>query len=71
LAGQVYRPELSQFNNALIYSKYEGQFKNDSFHGQGRLQEENGRVYEGSFNNGKKSGIGRLLDYEGKLIYQG
>jgi len=44
--------------------KYEGNWKDDKFHGKGILTQERSRFkYEGSFVNGKKEGEGHLSDY--------
>lgn len=39
--------------------KYEGEFKNDSYNGSGRLFNQNGSLkYEGNFKNGHFEGLG-------------
>ena len=38
--------------------KYEGEFKNEKFHGQGKYSFSNGNIYEGKFKDGKSYGLG-------------
>lgn len=49
---------------------YEGQFKNDIYHGYGRYIYSNGNYYLGNWVDGKRSGWGKLVDKSGK-IYEG
>lgn len=49
---------------------YEGQFKNDVYHGFGRFIYSNGNYYIGNWENGKRSGRGKFVDASGK-IYSG
>ena len=49
---------------------YEGQFKNDVYHGYGRYIYSNGNYYIGNWIDGKRSGWGKLVDRNGK-IYEG
>eukprot|EP00933_Yihiella_yeosuensis_P046322 TRINITY_DN41835_c0_g1_i1.p1 TRINITY_DN41835_c0_g1~~TRINITY_DN41835_c0_g1_i1.p1 ORF type:complete len:248 (+),score=70.89 TRINITY_DN41835_c0_g1_i1:101-844(+) len=53
--------------------QYEGQWKADSQHGQGRQTWSDGRVYEGQFQNGRFSGTGRMVWHtqKGLLVYEG
>ena len=46
--------------------KYEGEWKNDMFNGEGRLVFEDGGIYEGEWKNDRKHGLGRLTDHDGK-----
>ena len=41
---------------------YEGQFKNDIYHGYGRYIYSNGNFYLGNWVDGKRSGWGKLVD---------
>jgi len=49
---------------------YEGQFKNDIYHGYGRYIYSNGNYYIGNWVDGKRSGWGKLVDKSGKT-YEG
>ena len=49
---------------------YEGQFRNDIYHGYGRYIYSNGNYYIGSWQDGKRSGWGKLVDRSGK-VYEG
>jgi hypothetical protein len=49
---------------------YEGQFKNDVYHGFGRYIYANGNFYVGQWIDGKRSGWGKLVDTSGK-VYEG
>ena len=49
---------------------YEGQFKNDQYHGYGRFIYSNGNYYLGNWIDGKRQGWGKLVDKGGK-IYEG
>jgi hypothetical protein len=44
--------------NLVNGEKYEGEWKKDLYHGNGRLETENSK-YEGSFEMGKKQGQGK------------
>ena len=65
-------------NGDLIYSRlflpngdiYEGEMKNSTYHGKGKLMFANGDIYEGDFVNGEKSGNGKLT-FEDKTVYEG
>lgn len=51
---------------------YEGELKNDKFHGKGKLIYNNGDIYEGQFKNNLRDGSGKLLlkngdTYEGQF----
>lgn len=53
--------------------QYQGQFKNDRFHGQGKLVFIRGGFYQGQFTKGRMTGKGVLVDgddtrYEGFLV---
>ena len=50
--------------------KYEGNFLNDEYDGEGKLYNENGEIYMGEFKQGAKNGFGRIIinDY---LIKEG
>ncbi len=45
---------------------YEGQFKNDLYHGYGRFIFANGNYYIGSWQDGKRSGFGKFIEISGK-----
>lgn len=49
---------------------YEGQFKNDVYHGFGRQIYSNGNFYIGQWVDGKRSGWGKLVDRQGR-VYEG
>ncbi|CAE8687361.1 unnamed protein product [Polarella glacialis] len=53
--------------------QYEGQWKADSQHGQGRQTWSDGRVYDGQFQVGRFSGTGRMMWHtqKGMLVYEG
>lgn len=53
--------------------QYEGQWKADSQHGQGRQTWSDGRVYEGQFQLGRFAGTGRMVWHtqKGLLVYEG
>jgi len=55
------------FYNGL---SYEGELKNNQFHGQGKLVNANGDTYIGQFKNNEKSGYGKLV-YKNGNIYEG
>ena len=50
--------------------KYEGEFKNEKFHGQGKYSFSNGNIYEGEFKDGKWEGLGKYSFNHGN-IYEG
>ncbi len=52
--------------NNKDYDKYIGQFRNNSFHGEGELLFKDGRKREGTFNNGKKNGTFIITYPDGK-----
>ena len=56
-----------EINNII----YEGQLKNDIYHGYGRFIYSNGNYYEGQWVNGKKQGLGKLEDSSNCKIYDG
>lgn len=49
---------------------FEGQFKDDVYHGYGRYIYQNGSYYTGGWIEGKRSGWGTLIDKSGK-VYEG
>lgn len=49
---------------------YEGQFKNDTYHGYGRYIYSNGNYYVGNWQFGKRQGWGKLVDRSGR-VYEG
>jgi hypothetical protein len=65
-------------NGDLIYSRvffpngdiYEGEMKDSTYHGKGKLTSANGDIYEGDFINGEKSGNGKLI-FADKTVYEG
>lgn len=63
--------------NAVLYGLnkqkiYSGEYKNDVFHGEGKLYHEPGsKFYSGQFINGVCHGYGKLYNPEGKLLYSG
>ena len=65
-------------NGDLIYSRvflpngdiYEGEMRNSTFNGKGKLTYANGDIYEGDFINGEKNGNGKII-FEDKTEYEG
>ena len=58
------------FSNIKSYS---GDYKNDLYHGKGRLEFKDGSVYEGQFENNKMDGYGKIFFKDGsqqRLIYK-
>ena len=49
---------------------YEGEMKNSSFYGKGKLILSNGVIYEGDFIDGEKTGNGKII-FEDKTLYEG
>ena len=47
---------------------YEGQFKNDSKHGKGKIKLTNGEVFEGYFNYDTIEGEGTFYSIKGEAI---
>ena len=61
------------FIKGRIYFKdgiYEGEIKNDSFNGNGKMKYKNGDIYEGNFENGIKKGNGKMI-FKNKNEYNG
>jgi hypothetical protein len=54
----------------LDYSQYEGDFKNNLFHGRGIITELNGASYDGTWENGMKNGQGMQIYFNGD-VYKG
>ncbi|QNK55064.1 stalk domain-containing protein [Paenibacillus sp. PAMC21692] len=52
-------------------SYYEGEFKNNLFHGKGKLVTRDGSYFEGEFVNGLLEGSGKIVDADGSLVYIG
>ena len=48
--------------------KYEGYFKNNLYHGKGKLYNEYGFCFVGTFKNGKKEGAFNVISEDGKLM---
>lgn len=77
--GSVYRGQVlggKRHGHGLQQSEattYEGQWKADHQHGEGRQTWPDGRVYEGQFDLGRFSGQGRMVwqTPKGMLIYEG
>ena len=44
--------------DGIVNHHYEGEFKNDRKHGQGREVDENGVIFVGDFKEGKRHGYG-------------
>ena len=51
--------------------KYEGNFLDDEYEGDGKFYYENGDIYIGKFEKGKKEGDGIILDSDGNIKEQG
>lgn len=49
-----------KIDHKYYYETYTGEFKADSFHGQGRYQFADGAVYEGAWESNLKKGAGKL-----------
>lgn len=47
---------------------YDGEFKNNKFHGIGREEYPDGTVYNGSYQDGKKHGVGSLEFGDGSKV---
>ena len=58
-------------NDELGRNYYVGIFKDDLYHGQGKLIWKNGESYVGAWENGERHGYGSLLAENGSIIYQG
>ena len=50
---------------------YEGDFREDLFHGWGRMRSGNGDLYEGYFDRGKKHGVGSMTTVADGSVYEG
>ena len=51
--------------------KYEGQFQDGKYHGEGKLYDESDKLrYQGQFQDGNYHGEGKLYDDEG-VFYEG
>ena len=65
-------------NGDLLYARvflqnddiYEGEMKNSTFNGKGKLISANGDIYEGDFVDGKTNGNGKLV-FGDKTVYEG
>ena len=57
--------EFFRNNDAKI--KYDGFFKNNLYHGKGKMYDSIGTCWEGTFKNGKKEGLFRVTSEDGKL----
>ena len=55
-----------EINNII----YEGQLRDDIYHGYGRYIYTNGSYYTGNWTDGKRQGYGKLNDISGK-VYEG
>ena len=61
------------FIKGRIYFKdgiYEGEIKNNTFNGNGKMKYKNGDIYEGNFENGIKKGNGKMI-FKNKNEYNG
>lgn len=52
----------------INHTIYEGQFKNDVYHGYGRFIYASGAYYIGQWADGKRSGWGQWVDTNGKVL---
>jgi len=50
------------------WEKYEGEFKNDDWHGSGRLSLSNGDVFQGTFKKGVIQGKGTYMTGRGEMV---
>ena len=53
-----------------IRDSYEGEYKNDKQHGQGKMTWASGDIYEGEYKNDKQHGQGKMTWADG-TIYEG
>ena len=51
--------------------KYEGDFENNTYDGEGKYNYENGEYYIGDWLNGNRHGIGKLYDKDGNVKNEG
>ena len=61
------------FIKGRIYFKdgiYEGEVKDNTFNGNGKIKYKNGDIYEGNFENGRKNGNGKMI-FKNKKEYNG
>lgn len=49
------------YDNKLEKIIYDGEWKNDRYHGQGRLICEEGHIYDGTFHDGQFQGEGKMI----------
>lgn len=71
LVGQVGKDgRIQGVGKEINHIIYEGQFKNDIYHGYGRYIYSNGNYYIGNWVDGKRQGRGKLVDKSGK-VYEG
>ena len=67
--GKAYGKGILYYKNGKI--RYEGDFINDKFEGNGKYYYENGEYYIGQFKNGKAHGKGILYYKNEKIKYEG
>ena len=53
-----------------VFDIYEGQIKNSTFNGKGKLILSNGIIYEGDFEDGERNGNGKIF-YNDGTVYEG
>ena len=53
-----------------VFDVYEGQMKNSTFNGKGKLILSNGIIYEGDFEDGERNGNGKIF-YNDGTVYEG
>ena len=59
------------FSGHYKFWKYEGNFINDYFEGNGKLFYKNGECYDGRFKKGKRIGLSRVFNKNKQMIYEG
>jgi len=66
--GDFVNGKLHGYGKRIYYGEvYEGGFREDDYHGKGKLTDEDGNVYEGDFIEGSKHGIGKMTYADGKV----
>src|SRR5579859_6594499 len=69
--GKICEGALPEFGrNALVGLIYEGEWKDDKWHGNGKAAFPNGDMYEGEFTDGKQTGYGKYVWKDGTM-YEG
>ena len=59
------------YEQESVFLKYEGNFKDGKFQGQGTQIWRVGQWYEGDWENGKRHGFGTQFGSDGEILYKG